>query len=703
MVAQPTFGGPARLEAGLDEPARLRAEAARKEQDAKQHRTDVAQHEQRAHKLVQSLLPHDWLWAGKNEFNWAAVTSEAAERELRWERSLEPFHVKILVAWCRSVAKKGVDDERLDELLDLIEKRFLPNDMDLVRFRSTRANGGDGGDEYRRRVDQIARGWLAADESTFVALRRVGASDWEGCKVFAEVAALPDLSPYLYHWLGTQLVTFWQNTGDDRAKDAAERAFGRADGVTHPDTLVDLADRLVELGVEGAADQQGVLYRAAAKQPGASLEVLATLRDYFADVGDPEQELVVIDRAGGIGAAAEAAAPEKHAAEKARVLLRLGRYADARAELENVPPDGGELGASWRTGLAEAAGADAAAFRDWLGAEHRAAIERGDDAAAQDAGTAALEVARSARPGLWPKTDGGVVALPAIVVECHPDRVPQGKETPFVQALIEAIPDRWSRILEEAGVSIPGLWLRTDPQLDRDGYVVLIHDVQVVRDTVPVGVPEESQLIAERVTAAVTSRLANFVNLQSVDLVLAEHQDRADAILDDERRRCVFVSLLKRLVDDGVPIVDIPLVLEAFKGSQPSTDELERLAGTIRTALRDRLPGRDATPIRVPRDLEAQISEFASTAERRPESAIPFDRLTEFRAALTAIWQDAGGGVLVVSSPEVRPIVRRIAALDLPGAPVLDERELPEGAAAPEVLDERPVPTSKLSRLVRRR
>jgi tetratricopeptide (TPR) repeat protein len=399
--------------------------------------------------------------------------------------------VSALFAWCKFVSDKPEAKDRLDELLDLIEERFLPSSIALLDMRHDRASAVENGarpprrrlrrraprsaEDYRRKIDEVVDGWLASEGYPFMALTWLDpASDGTGPR-FRQVAERPDLSPYLYHWLGRQLLARWRASQDGRAPDEEARegalvAFERAEEIEQPDVLLELADALREL--DRPEQSERVYSKAAGSSPEA--RQLTMVAERFEELGDFEGVLDLYKRA-------QAHEPEEdeerlhdeayYGAAVGSALFGLKRFAEARAALDAVPDSGGELGPIWRVRVIQRLlathGIDDREthlrLREWLAAAQRGAIGRGDGIAAMDAANAALELAHDGQTRvLWRPLDEETafklrspVPLP-IVVEAHAGFFPQEGDTPVVARMIDQdIPVIRGAIQRETGVWFP--------------------------------------------------------------------------------------------------------------------------------------------------------------------------------------------------------------------------------------------------------
>ena len=583
------------LPASVEEPARLIRKADKLTAIAKARRTEEAAHEAEARKLARTLLPHSWLWDKNDAVAWRSVSSGAARRELRWERRLEPFHVSVLVAWCRFIADREEGAGRVDDLLDLIERRFLPSNLELIKFRVGRpaANSRRLAVDYGDQIEKIVQGLLTSDESTFVALKELDVTSPAAKKAFAKVAAMPELSPYLYHWLGKQLLEYWKETDDEEARKAAllayEGAYKGSRRIEQPEALLRLADEVADLGETSEREE---LYRAAANTPGGSLRELEQLIRYF----DERKDFARVVHLLGEARSQDTGPPEIYGARVARAHFVNGQFEHARDELAMIPADGGALGPDWRFSLSEQVmkpGDDTALarLRDWLGAQQRAALADGSEAAAKDAAMAALNLAHTKRRGLWSHIealeDESRLRLPIaqpIVVEGHREFFPQGGDTPAVRRLTTTdIPTLRRRIQNETGVFIPGFRLRVGGDLPERGYRVRLHGVTVMEGTIAADRPDVYGELMQRADDAIHARLSTFVDLQSVFSLLRDRR------IDDERRLCAFTSLLRRLVEAGVPINDVDVLLDACEGKELHAEELPGIVHEIQRRIGGRV------------------------------------------------------------------------------------------------------------------
>jgi tetratricopeptide (TPR) repeat protein len=244
--------------------------------------------------------------------------------------------------------------------------------------------------------------------------------------------------------------------------------------------------------------------------------------------------------------------------------------------------------------------------------------------------------------------------------------------------LYDLVPEMRTRIEHELGVRVPGVRVRSNPNLQLREYQLLIHDVPVRRRTMSdaaEGEPLAGALLAD-LESALRRRIEMFFGLDEAELVLerlaADHPDAFDAVVRDMRGRVTLARVLRALVRDGVSLTRAEAVLEALAG-EPLTPmrgaEALRLA---RLALREQLPGNGADVPRVAVPDWAE-TELAGAPEADPQ-LLPRSE-EQLVAELADLLPDEGPSVVVTRTPSARPYLQRL----LSGA-----FELAEGVLADE-------------------
>jgi hypothetical protein len=705
-------GGPDGEHGGYERVGRLRAEAARLRARARERDERAQQREDRARDLPRRLLPHQWLWSARG-FRWRVVRSRGARRQLLWERNLEAFHVRALFAWCRFLSDKPGGQHRLDRLLDLVETRFWPADLDLLELRHKRANGAadpwtrwtrpEAAKGYRDRIDEVVNGILIRDGDPFEALRRLDRSGKDSTAALIRVAHDRDRTAYLHHWVGERLLARWRSTmngdkPDHEAREAAVIALQRAIEIDQPDAVLKLADQLDELGYPQAREP---LYEAAVKSSGTARQ-LVELAERYERIRSFRQLPHLYREA----EAREAAGAERHdsAFYRARIaaaLFACGDHRGALAELRGIDDDGGSLGRRWRAGLAGrmleigAIGDRDAQLRvrAWLGATQRTAIAAGDVERAEDAAEAAQELARGPHgAALWRRPEDDVdhqlpILLPVIVEGDQPTFYPQEGETEQVARMIDTdIPAIRSAIEQETGIFIPGFRISSSHTVGDRGYRILIHEVEVERGVVP-DVDDPHLFMLERAARAIRARLSSFVDMQSlealVDQWIAANGEDGRALAararDTEPKRRALLTLVKLLVADGVRIADLGPVLDAIATATIPGADLRRLATSVRADMAGGIRARELTAVRITQALEAELERSIPQDGDSAPFELPDAVLDQLRDELRGLSRPQSEVALVVRSPGVRAAIAELVAPALSGILVASQDEVAAG------------------------
>jgi flagellar biosynthesis protein FlhA len=136
--------------------------------------------------------------------------------------------------------------------------------------------------------------------------------------------------------------------------------------------------------------------------------------------------------------------------------------------------------------------------------------------------------------------------------------------------------------------------------------------------------------------------------------------------------------VMRSLIREGVPIRDRETVVEVFSQHSGRRDP-RRVAERIRRAIRADLPGNE--PGRTLLRLDEDVEEAVTRSLRRGGSSVLALTPTELEAVLDAVEsvvgpRDPSEVALVVKSPGIRPLLRRVAELRFPSLPVLVTEEL---------------------------
>jgi flagellar biosynthesis component FlhA len=151
-----------------------------------------------------------------------------------------------------------------------------------------------------------------------------------------------------------------------------------------------------------------------------------------------------------------------------------------------------------------------------------------------------------------------------------------------------------------------------------------------------------------------------------------------------------FVQVLRGLIREGVYLQPLEVIFDTFVRLRDEdidlTDVVERIRN--RPEIIPSLPGnRNADALlKLSKSFEASL---AAAIVRDPDNKHPVLAIEPVpcQEALNGVRHEVlhktpASVALLVEDPDIRPFVRRLVELELPGLPVLSRRELPAGAEA---------------------
>jgi tetratricopeptide (TPR) repeat protein len=300
------------------------------------------------------------------------------------------------------------------------------------------------------------------------------------------------------------------------------------------------------------------------------------------------------------------------------------------------------------------------------------------------------------------------------------------------------IPGMRDSIRQGLGIIVPGVRVRSAPALAPGGYVIKLDEAteargEVVigarwcpapmRDLVAAGAPKEAlvetthpgtgatgcwvspdgwtpvtaaglpiqaeplELVVEHLGAVLRRHAVDFLGIQECEQCFEEWQQEpaVAALLDavapehDRVARFRLARALRALAAEAVPVTAASDILESVRQTGLTTASGGRLLHDLRLRLRPVLPGNGPPWTRrdLPAEWEAELLAGLDRGGDAPVLALDPERV---HALLTTLrdWWDGGGQrlALVVSDAELRPLVRRLIAGQLPGMAVLSAEEV---------------------------
>jgi type III secretion protein V len=207
-----------------------------------------------------------------------------------------------------------------------------------------------------------------------------------------------------------------------------------------------------------------------------------------------------------------------------------------------------------------------------------------------------------------------------------------------------------------------------------------------------------SIMIAQLGVVAAQGALASFVGLQQVSDLVSRLEKVAPALVRETVPKLVdlplLTELLRRLVEEGVSIRDLPTILGALAQCEPARESLEVLVDHVRQALSSQIGYRHAPDgvlrvIQLDPALEDTL-ESALCRARGGQSVLALEpelasAVLDRAEALARQVQAAGAGVVFVCRPQLRRPLWDFLRPVLRTAAVLSYGELPPNVRTPVV------------------
>jgi len=298
------------------------------------------------------------------------------------------------------------------------------------------------------------------------------------------------------------------------------------------------------------------------------------------------------------------------------------------------------------------------------------------------------------------------------------------------------VPEMRERVEDELGVRIPGVRIRSNPDLASYTYIIMLDEVPVAHGRVVAGAkyspstasaleaagidvaeleqaahplsnqpgwwipqkywdsvqqtngcllwPDPVQFLVAHLEAVLRNNLADFVGIEEV-WGLLDRWGRTDkgrelvgAALPDVPARERFVRVLRALVRERAPVTDWESILLAVGEVGLTSDETDEVVRHVRLAIKPYLPGNrpGARLLKVPRELDRTIMAWVRTADGRSVLAMPPELTQELLTKLRELVQrDDPATVLVTEETNVRDPLGRLMRLEFPSITVQSQEE----------------------------
>jgi len=287
------------------------------------------------------------------------------------------------------------------------------------------------------------------------------------------------------------------------------------------------------------------------------------------------------------------------------------------------------------------------------------------------------------------------------------------------------------QVATEMGFVVPPVRVRDNLQLPQNEYVVLLRGVKVAGAKMPrnkmlaLEAGAVRQIEGEKTTdpafnlpavwidpekgddaraagytvvdapSVMSTHLMEIIRRHAADLLgredvarlidnLQKTHPKAVAELCPERMTIGEIQrVLQSLLREGVPIRDLPVIVEALADAAVSTRDTQALTEIVRHSLARPLAGLHADngvlrAIAFSPELEAELTRaLVPAADQGSTVSLAPQRATEVIQRVNTAALGAGGHCVIVINPKVRPFLAELLRPHLPHTPVLSTLEIP--------------------------
>jgi hypothetical protein len=696
-------------------------EASSKEKEAGRLEEGVPEAFRIAEDRLRVLLPHKWLWKDEKLALEAFDRQDYAD-ELKWQREFDDLHVHALFNLAKVMRHdESGHPERARKVFDHIRSFFWPNSWDLIVELLEMEPGNE---DLKARICAAVRRWRVEFPQAFWPVTWLNHDAFlcmedaeeeknkEIEKNLQDAAGEPDLHGHIYKWIGDQWIYY------DRLALALE-AYRLAMHSGDATLLVDIAGKLEE---KDALEDCLEAYSLAQNQDEQAGETdrLYSQDFYHYHLG---QVLWKLDRYSEALEEIKAVKggsdelPEEWRSELARVLIDSGKV---------ETPETYHL------------------LKGWLAAGEPGCLQEADRQAYTARLLLGREkYPQLARPGGGYLTNIFPSITP-IAVEADERLFPQGEDWWQDHSLFKVfIPEMRQRIETDMGVEVPGVRIRSKEGVEPGDYTLLVFDVPRAWGKVepdhwyfpkdpagqPALKPDASQpqpawnprtgeldggvwidpshlqddpvqpehwdvflYMIYHLERICRLNLAELLDLQRLYNMLEEWKSAGDpdertllleSALPDRRAHVVaLLQVLRALLRESVPVVDLSAILESFARMNERPLHHSGMTEAARLALRTWLPGRDGSRelLCLSPDFERSVADGLRAGQGRRflalEPGVTQDLLDRLDGSLKGRLEPLA---LVVRQPGLRPFVYQLVTVNHPSVPVLAEDELDEG------------------------
>lgn len=264
-------------------------------------------------------------------------------------------------------------------------------------------------------------------------------------------------------------------------------------------------------------------------------------------------------------------------------------------------------------------------------------------------------------------------------------------------------PQLKAHLSHETGISMPALKITVNKSLKPNHFVIKFFEIKIVQKNLSQLVAGQlrsvQELLLRNIADELIAHASLFVGIQQVkDLLLQTEIHYPDLVSEVVPRLITLTKLtdvVKRLVDEGLPIKDFRLLLEILASNRSEERDACDLTELVRMGMKQVLTQRfvkDNQQIScfcLDPEIEDEVSQHVQKTSEGLYIHLPPHRITEICEAVKISYARhfvSKRDVVILTSPSVRRFMRKIIETDLPEVSVLSWQEL-EPWVKPDVQD----------------
>ena len=219
----------------------------------------------------------------------------------------------------------------------------------------------------------------------------------------------------------------------------------------------------------------------------------------------------------------------------------------------------------------------------------------------------------------------------------------------------------------------------TDPQTGEKAFWISRNDWEKVENA-GLSLWGISEYMVIHLEAVIRKNVIELFGHQEImNIMYAKVPDIYERMQEKPADLSFLTSVLKSLLNEGVPITALEEIVETFMQLKESGADLFTIVETIRSIpeVRPVLPGNnDKYSFYRLGELEKEINRFIHRTDNQPVLAIEIDKYQNIFKSVQEKIGSTGKAAIITENAELRPFVRKLIEHKFPDVPVLSGKEL---------------------------